>query len=414
MKRTKSILKKLTALLLTLAVLLPLTPQIEDAVTLHVYAAEEYVPTMGTDAYALAPVYNDEIYNELKAQWIKYEYARTSTTMSIGPLFRTNEYPHTQMAWGYSNGGIYNMITGTKVAYDGVGRWTNYATKYDKLFSDETVLRIGANSYSGGFIRALSRDEAVLATAQKGYVDVDFASVEYLETGATLTTPYAVAIDNKKPELTGVSMSGFGGITLYFSETLRPANGTISIGEYSLLVSYGSAKSGKELGTLTYRAQSFEGNVMTFTLEGSAPEAGEYRILGIKGSSNGVEDETFEVYGIGQVYAYSQSYDKYTNRHTMVYEDNPLRFVASVQNRAPITDLAGNALSLPVKKDLYDCHIIIDTKSPSIEKISMTGTMSPKLNEQPRDSWPELIDLSALYAGNDGDDFTSTYISPSS
>ncbi|MBR7112227.1 MAG: hypothetical protein IKC75_04835, partial [Clostridia bacterium] len=104
MKRTKFILKKLTALLLTLAVLLPLTPQIEDAVTLNVYAAEEYAPTIDTDAYALAPVYNDEIYNELKAQWIKYEYARTSTTMSIGPLFRTNEYPHTQMAWGYSNG----------------------------------------------------------------------------------------------------------------------------------------------------------------------------------------------------------------------------------------------------------------------------------------------------------------------
>ena len=404
MKRTKSILKMLTALLLTLAVLLPLTPRIKDAVMLPVDAADEYIPTIDTGEYALAPVYNDEIYNELKAEWIKYEYARTSTTMSIGPLFRTNEYPHTQMAWGYSNGGIYNMITGTKVAYDGVGRWTNYATKYDNLFSQETVLRIGANSFSDGFIRALSRDEAILATVKKGYADVDYASVEYLETGATLITPYAVAIDNKKPELTSVSMSGFGGITLYFSETLRPANGTISIGEYSLQISYGSAKSGEELGTLTYRATSFEGNMITFTLEGPAPESGEYRILGIKGSSNGVEDEAFEVYGIGQVYAYSQSYDKYTHRHTMVYEDNPLRFIAAVQNRAPITDLAGNALSLPVRKDLYDLQIIIDTKSPSIEKISMTGTMSPKLNEQPRDSWPDLIDLSALYAGNDGDE----------
>ena len=168
MKKMKPVFKKLTALLLTLAVLLPLTPQIEDAVTLHVDATEEYVPTIDTYTYTLAPVYNDEIYNELKAQWIKYEYARTSTTMSIGPLFRTNEYPHTQMAWGYNNGGIYNMITGTKVAYDGVGRWTNYAMKYDKHFSDETVLRIGANSYSEGFIRALSRDETVLATAKKG------------------------------------------------------------------------------------------------------------------------------------------------------------------------------------------------------------------------------------------------------
>ena len=41
MKRTKSILKTLTALLLTLAVLLPLTPQVKDAVMLPVDAADE-------------------------------------------------------------------------------------------------------------------------------------------------------------------------------------------------------------------------------------------------------------------------------------------------------------------------------------------------------------------------------------
>jgi len=195
MKKAKPLFKKLTAFLLMLAMLIPLSPQIGDITIFEVGASEEYVSTIDQREYLLAPVYNEDIFNELKAKWIKYEYARTSTTMSIGPLFRTQEHPHTQMAWGYSTGGIYNMITGTKVVYEGVGRWTNYATKYNSAFSPETVLRIGANSYSGdGFIQALSDDEKVIGIAKKGYVDVDFSSVEYLETGLTLTTPYAVAI----------------------------------------------------------------------------------------------------------------------------------------------------------------------------------------------------------------------------
>ena len=404
MKKFKAISKKLLAFLLMMAVLLPLAPQIGEAVTLQVEASEEYFSTLDTGKYMVAPVYNDSIYNELKDEWIKYEYAWKRNTMSLGPLFLSEEHPQTQMAWGYSHGEIYNMITGTKVVYEGVGTWDNYSyTRYGYRFSDETVLRIGANSYSDGYIRALNRDMQVLATAKKGYVDVDYLSVAYLQTGMTLTTPYAVAIDNQKPTIENVEMSDFGEIVVSFSENLRPANGNVYFDEYTLNLSYGNARSGAELGTIKYKATGIEGKKMTFVPDGPTPTGGEYIILGIKGSSNGAEDENFDVYGIGQVYAYSLSYDKYYKKHNMVYEYCPLRFIDHVEGRAPVTDLAGNALTIPAALDLKGYNIIIDLQSPEIEKVTLSGSMSPKINEESKDGWGENVDLSTLYAGNDGD-----------
>lgn len=406
MKRTKSIFKKLSALLLIMAMLLPLTPQIEKVVTLPVEASNEYVSTINMRQHTLAPVYNDDIYNELKADWIKYERtSRGSSTMSIGPLFRTTSHPHTQQALGYNSGIFYTMVTGTKVVYDGVGKWSDCSWQYSPSFSDETVYRIGARGYSGGgYIRALSKDGTILGTANRGDTDVPHYKVYSVETRRNLETPYVVAIDNKKPEITGVSMSSFNYVTLHFDELLRPANGNINVGEYTISISYANAKSGVEIGKLEYTAISFDGDEMEFKLISPEPPQGEYRMLSISGKQNGAEDEIFDVFGVGQVYAYCIGYDRYTHEYNMVYENNPLRFIDTVEGCAPVTDLAGNALAIPANKDIRGFDILIDSKHPEIEKISVTGSMGVKLNEQDKESWPELADVSSLWAGTDGDE----------
>lgn len=408
MKKTKTVLKKLSAILLAVAMLLPLTPQVGNSNPLSVDASNAYVSTIETWRYDLAPVYNDNIYNELKDTHIKYRcVGRDTATMSIGPLFRADYHPHTQMDMTYNGGNEYNMITGTKVVYDGVGRWENCAWNYSQHFSDETVYRIGANKYSGGgFIRALTSDGSHLGTARGGYIDINHKKgVDYVETYRNLETPYVVAIDNKKPEITGVSMSSFGEVTLYFSELLRPANGGINVGEYTISLSYADANSGVEIGVLQYRAVSFEDKEMRFQLISSEPAQGEYRILSVNGLTNGAEDETFDVFGVLEVYAFARGQERYPPYNLiMEYVRNPLTFIGTVGGCAPVTDLAGNALAIPARKDIRGYGITIDNKRPEIEKISMTGSMAVKLNEQEKDSWPELTDASSLWAGTDGDE----------
>ncbi len=400
--------KRFVSLLLTAAMILGMLPAIE----MPVRAATHDGSTI--DSWeTVAPVYNSAIFDQIKGDWLSFDQypGIGKASASVGPLFLAEEYQGTMQALGFNNGEIYNLVTTTETRdratewdmyYSGVSWWSSVKNNPD------VKMRLGGNLINGATMSVYDGDTLQgtnSGTKNRTVTTTKDVSIGgKLKTTGRITNPWIVLIDNNKPELVGVS-GGLDSLTLTFDEILRWANGSApnSIGEYTITVKVANAKSGVEWGTITYQATRVNGAEVTFNRVSDAPPAGNYQITAISGRTNAEKDETFEVFGIVQCYAYSYGQERRgtTYVHLMEYVKNPIKKIAEIKNMSPLSDLAGNALELPAKLDLRGFSIGFDTQAPTLEKVYLSGGMVTSVCEIDKDSWPADIDLSAVYAGED-------------
>lgn len=400
--------KRFVSLLLTAAMILGMLPAIEMPVS----AATHDGSTI--DSWeTVAPVYNSAIFDQIKGDWLSFDQypGIGKASASVGPLFLAEEYQGTMQALGFNNGAIYNLVTTTETRdratewdmyYSGVSWWSSVKNNPD------VKMRLGGNLINGATMSVYDGD--TLQGTNSGTKNRTVSTTKdvsiggKLKTTGRITNPWIVLIDNNKPELVGVS-GGLDSLTLTFDEILRWANGSApnSIGEYTITVKVANAKSGVEWGTITYQAARVNGAEVTFNRVSDAPPAGNYQITAISGRTNAEKDETFEVFGIVQCYAYSYGQERRgtTYVHLMEYVKNPIKKIADVKNMSPLSDLAGNALELPAKLDLRGFSLGFDTQAPTLEKVYLSGGMVTSVCEIDKNSWPADIDLSAVYAGED-------------
>lgn len=403
--------KRFISLLLSAAMIMGLLPVIEMPVS----AATHDGSTIDI-RQTVAPVYNSAIFDQIKGDWLYFDQypSINKASASVGPLFLAEEYQGTMQALGFDNGAIYNLVTTTETR-DRATEWDMYFSGVTWRWSVENnpdvKMRLGGNLINGATMSVYDGDTLQgtnSGTKNKTVTttkDVSFGGK--LKTTGRITNPWIVLIDDIKPELVGVS-GGLDSLTLTFDEILRWANGSApnSIGEYTITVEVANAKSGVEWGTITYQATRVNGTEITFNRVSDAPPAGNYQITAISGRTNAEKDETFEVFGIVQCYAYSYGTERVGNsyKHLMKYVKNPIKKIADIKNMAPLSDLAGNALELPGKLDLRGFSIGFDTQAPTLEKVFLSGGMVTSVCEIDKHSWPSDIDLSAVYAG-EGDQF---------
>ena len=405
----KMALKKLAASVLAIVMVLSMIP----AVPIQAASATYEDGTINSKD-TIAPVYNQAIYEHLKLnKWLTpggYVGIHEASG-SIGPLFRSDVYQGHQQALGYNGGSGYNLVTETTLKRDSV--WTMAEPGWFSAVKNnpDVKMRLGGSLINGAGMSILSGNVVVGTHQGQGGKTVtataDVPLGDVLKTTGNIDSPYIVLMDNAAPTITNVS-GDESYIEIRFDEPLRWANGSSvnSLDEYTITVKISNATSGLELGELTYQASSVSGDTIRFIRISDAPAAGNYRINSISTASNGVKDEVFEVYGIKQCYRYSigtnteqgtADYGKHIYKEP--YVNNAIKKIDEVEDMAPLTDLAGNAVELTGDLDLRGYQITFDTQAPTLEEIYLTGDMIDDTCEIPKEDWPDDADFSSLYAG---------------
>ena len=420
----KITLKKLVASMLTFVMVLGMIPvvPIQAAGETHeggTIAANEPV----------APVYNQAVYEYVKSNNLLaptgYIHVDTASG-SVGPLFRADSYQGHTQSLAYNGGEGYNLVTSTKMR-DRVTQWIMYSEpvwyKNHVKGNPDVKMRLGGSLVNGASMSiATYADKSTALGTYKGQngktvtIPQDVPQGDVLNTTGVIENPWIALIDDTAPSIVKVE-GGQSWLTVQFDEALRWANDRAgwqhggSMGELTLTVKLSYQNSGLDCGTLTYQANDvdLETGVIHFTRISDAPAAGKYQIVEIAAATNGIKDEPFEVYGIKQCYRYSvgtntelgtRDYGKHI--YKTPYVDNGIKMIGTLENMAPLTDLAGNAVELPGDLDLRQYEITFDNQAPVLEEIYLTGSMVDKTCEVPKDKWPPDADLSSLYAG-DGD-----------
>lgn len=420
----KITLKKLVASMLTFIMVLGMIPvvPIQAAGETHeggTIAANEPV----------APVYNQAVYEYVKSNNLLaptgYIHVDTASG-SVGPMFRADSYQGHTQSLAYNGGEGYNLVTSTKMR-DRVTQWIMYSEpawyKNHVKGNPDVKMRLGGSLVNGASMSiATYADKSTALGTYKGQngktvtIPQDVPQGDVLNTTGVIENPWIALIDDTAPSIVKVE-GGQSWLTVQFDEALRWANDRAgwqhggSMGELTLTVKLSYQNSGLDCGTLTYQANDvdLETGVIHFTRISDAPAAGKYQIVEIAAATNGIKDEPFEVYGIKQCYRYSvgtntergtANYGKHI--YKTPYVDNGIKMIGTLENMAPLTDLAGNAVELPGDLDLRQYEITFDNQAPVLEEIYLTGSMVDKTCEVPKDKWPPDADLSSLYAG-DGD-----------
>ena len=410
--------KKLTACALAVALAAGMIPTPVQAASAHEGG------TISSDQI-VAPVYNQTVYDYLKELGDNMiappGYATyNSASGSVGPLFRAYEYQGHQQALAYNGGGGYNLVVPTTLNRASVWEMAAYDLDKPAWFlkvreNSDVKMRLGGSLINGASMTILDRESGkVLGThqGQSGKTTTTTTDVpvgDKLQTTGKIEDPFIALIDNTAPEIRSVEGDD-DKITLFFDEEIRFANGAshYSLGGYTITVKVAHAGSGVEWGSLNYSAESVDTDdcSITFRRVSEAPPAGEYKIVEITGASNAAKDQKFEVYGIKQCWQFSLSTND--KRGTPDYgkpifynpsPNNGIKLIGEMEDMAPLSDLAGNAVSLPGELDLRQYNIGFDTKAPVLEEIYLTGDMITDDSEKPKDQWAEDTDLSSLYAG---------------
>ncbi len=420
----KITLKKLVASMLTFVMVLGMIPAVP-------IQAAENTHEGGTIAAnePVAPVYNGAVYDYIKSNNLLaptgYIHVDTASG-SVGPLFRADSYQGHTQSLAYNGGEGYNLVTSTKMR-DRVTQWIMYSEPawYENYVKDnpDVKMRLGGSLVNGASMSiATYADKSTALGTYKGQngktvtIPQDVPQGDVLNTTGVIENPWIALIDDTAPSIVKVE-GGQSWLTVQFDEALRWANDRAgwqhggSMGELTLTVKLSYQNSGSDCGTLTYQANDvdLETGVIHFTRISDAPAAGKYQIVEIVAATNGIKDEPFEVYGIKQCYRYSvgtntergtANYGKHI--YKTPYVDNGIKMIGTLEDMAPLTDLAGNAVELPGDLDLRQYEIKFDNQAPVLEEVYLTGSMVDETCEVPKDQWPSDADLSSLYAG-DGD-----------
>ncbi len=352
-------------------------------------------------------IYTDDLYRQLKAKYITdASITKTSATISQGPLFDA-----------VSSGGIrywstypvdwnrLNLVTSSSTINGYEILWKGRLEAVDPT----TKVILGAKRMDGNSYIAMTDywgDEEFVKLSKAGETKFDLEDLNgwrNIKTKGGVWHPYVVLIDNNAPSIIGYEISDNGKeIYIYYDDVLRLANSKeTNLNDFYITVIYADSRSGNEAGELVYRGVSIkdgENSSNRLTLRCDNVPSGEYTISDIVASGT-PGPQKFEVMGLVQC----KYYYAYNRGNETIYENtgNPTVVIETMDGWAPLTDYAGNTASLPGRTNLRSYNLSWDRRDPVVEKISATGSMHSKLNERDKNSWPEDINLSAVYAGTD-------------
>ena len=387
-------------------------------------ASAGMMTVMAVETGALPPVYNDYVYDALKNNYLVIQDVKQDTaSMSIGASYQFHEdatrdlyghkNAHGQFSYGVAQSyNDYWLISNTHIYKSNeTGVW--YGGKYESSsYSDETKLRIGGDfkkgsSVSSGDISITGRAgldvgpnaytyaSQTFGTASKGGTDIAFGNALYVR--GEIFNLTVVPVDNESPSFVDAYCNGtFNRLYLRYDEQLRTASSNTDLSKYTLQVTYVNAESGSGGGKLNYVCTGVSGDTLVYQLSAgqTLPGVGRYQITSISQSSTDDANYKFDVWGMTELNEHrlgSTTINKY-----------PLREVILTQldGMYALSDLAGNAVSVPSNQNLEQYNIIVDNEPPKVEKVSLSGGMVTDLSKIQKDQWTSDLDPSALYAGS--------------
>ena len=354
-----------------------------------------------------AVIYTDDLYRQLKATYITdASITKESATISMGPYFQATGSGSIRYWSKFSpDWGRLNLVTSssTIASANETMLWRGHLSAVDPT----TQVILGAKRMDGNSYIAMTDyygEQEFVKRTEAGETTFNLTDLNgwgVIKTKGGVWHPYVVLIDNNAPSIIGYELSDDGEeLYIYYDDVLRLAHSKeTNLDDFYVTVKYVNSKSGVEAGELVYRGVSIKdgnNNSSRLTLRCGNVPTGEYTITEIV-SSGTPGLQKFEVYGVTQC----KYYYAYSRGDESIYENtgNPIVTLEEIDGWAPLTDYAGNTASLPGKTDVESYNLSWDTKSPVVENISATGSMSSKLNTSEQNSWPEDIDLSAVYAG---------------
>ena len=352
-------------------------------------------------------IYTDDLYRQLKAKYITdASITKESATISMGPYFRAVDSSSVRY-WSkfVPDWSRLNLVTSSSTIAEANKEWL-WRGRLSAV-DPATKVILGAKRMDGNSYIAMTDywgEEEFVKRTSAGETTFNLSDLngwDVIKTKGGVWHPYVVLIDNNAPSILGYEISRSGEeLYIYYDDVLRLANSKeTNLNDFYVTVKYVNSKSDVEAGELVYRGVSIKDgdyNSSRLTLRCDNVPSGEYTITEIV-SSGEPGLQKFEVMGVTQC----KYYYIYSRGDEDVYADtgNPIVVLEEIDGWDPLTDFAGNKASLPGNTDVEIYNLSWDTKSPAVESVSATGSMSPKLNTKDKNSWPNDIDFSAVYAG---------------
>ncbi len=422
MFKRKGLGKRIAALALTGAMVITLLPQIElvaSGVTVKGY-----------------PVYNDEIFNEIKSDKITNTsgayrdtvYGGISSWFYLDEESRINR-THVQHCTTYTSTSKVNLGPAMRIYSANDQSWK--AEFYSYLDSEirnnpDVSLKFGATLKATNSKPSMTLGSTTIGgssltkkktTAVEGVLDSPSASLTVTVQGASGTEVsgmWVAAIDNSPAKYAGIS-ARLHGKQLYFDikmdEELRWANSTADQYKDSMYLEFYLMNSLTNVESACLRAnfEKLEGDTLVFCCGDIGDELanGEFQITRIsKVNFPVISNINFAVYGVRACYDYQISYDKWNKTATYQHVGNNVTYMQDVSlDTTPITDLAGNRVDLSTIL-LVNENLSFDELAPSIDSIriedasGMSRDDASKIKNNEESSWPANISREEIFLGN--------------
>ena len=418
--------KKFLSLLLCSSILSMLFP----VSAIQVHAEEDVggklkVPILNASNYNDSNLFNKYVKNTPGNWWT------TSPTLSAGPLFKvTGQYNSRYMysvGFNEKSDTMSMMYLTTWLRQSGNDRWSaEFKMKYPSydfqnlLDTGQIQMKFGAKfanygnsqpsmKFKGRGIDGSSLPNNATVVKESSWMSVtkeDLINDSIVMSGgkggdkAVVSRPYVLFADMTRPTIQAAS-AGNDSIFLDFGEPLRKLG---NVSDMTLKLRASNLESGVENISLTATALRITNNGILFTID-NPDNIRQYQITRIDEFQCRSNEYKGQMYGISLAdnYLYSSSafygteYKKVDNAPKLIDE----YFTANT----PVTDMAGNSLSVG-KKDLTPFSLIVDKVAPEIDSVEIAGSMinanttEYDLSKYSQASdWPEDIDRSSIFAG---------------
>lgn len=423
MFKMKGLGKRIAGIVLAGTMVITLLPQIElvaSGVTVKGY-----------------PVYNDEIFNEIKSDKITNTsvayrdtvYGGISSWFYLDEESRINR-THVQHCTTYTSTTKVNLGPAMRIYSANDQSWQ--AEFYSYLDSEirnnpDVSLKFGATFKATNSKPSMTLGSETIGgssltkkktTAVEGTLDSPNTSLTVTVQGASGTEVsgmWVAAIDNSPAKYAGIS-ARLSGNQLYFDikmdEELRWANSTADQYKDSMYIEFYLKNSLTNMESACLRAnfERLDGDTLVFCCGDIGDELanGEFQVTRItKVNFPVISNINFAVYGVRACYDYQISYDKWNKKATYQTVGNNVTYMQDVSlDTTPITDLAGNRVELS-KILLVNENLSFDELAPSIDSIriedanGMSREDASKIKNNEESRWPADISREEIFLGNE-------------